>query len=292
LAAAIFLEPRDSPFFLGISFSGVGGPANAPRNKACNRWCADSDLVMSDTPNTPYFKSALVDALLGHERWSWNQKYHPGLKDHMHALGVISANFNDLEVSLFFLFYYYLNDPQSKAPGLIFGGLDNKKRINIIKSFAEGYESPGEIRDLVFRFVDGFDICSENRHSLMHSSVTGEINALIPTPDLSLKKHSRSNFGSQTFANVDLKRLRKIADEIYAYDIFGFGIYIYLQARRNGGKIILAGETKSPSLPVIIPLPDKLILLPPPVQSSDQQPLQSLPEADEPSQVTDRSKDT
>lgn len=31
------LTPRDSPFFFGIAFSGVGGPTNAPRNIRCNR---------------------------------------------------------------------------------------------------------------------------------------------------------------------------------------------------------------------------------------------------------------
>ncbi len=59
LLAFLALLVRDSPFFLGISFSGVGGPANAPRNVALSRraasclvsWSGDFAMPLKFTPN-------------------------------------------------------------------------------------------------------------------------------------------------------------------------------------------------------------------------------------------------
>ena len=71
--------------------------------------------------------------------WSWDWKFHRSLEHHMHAIGVISVNYNDLEVALFLLFHYIFNDYQSRVPQLLFAQLSNQRRTDYMREFCSSY---------------------------------------------------------------------------------------------------------------------------------------------------------
>jgi hypothetical protein len=57
--------------------------------------------------------------------------YEVGPRKHIHALGVVAANYNQLEVSLFLLFGRYTQLGVGPALSL-FGSLSNNLRLNLL----------------------------------------------------------------------------------------------------------------------------------------------------------------
>ena len=217
---------------------------------------------MTDDPSS---KKSLVQILLENfptvKPWSWDWKFHRNLEQHMHALGVIGINYNDLEHTLYLLFHYFLNDYQSRVPSILFAQLRNDRRLNYMKEFCKSYHS-GLQKRTIDRFLDGFAICADNRNILMHSSIPDTRNvADAADPAIILHKRAQGNYSSiSRIEDMTVTRLRQIADEIVTYERFGFGLYIFLLAQKAGGTIKFGDRVERPTLPEIPPLPEKLIL--------------------------------
>src|SRR5437868_6357932 len=113
--------------------------------------------MADDKPS--YNRDAMVAALLGEELWPPFHKLDSGVKDHMHALGVIITNYNALEVSLFLFFYYYINDAATDVPRIIFTRLNNQQRVDVVGRYLEALEKEAPVSERVKAFLTGYNVC-------------------------------------------------------------------------------------------------------------------------------------
>jgi hypothetical protein len=122
------------------------------------------------TPNEKPIADELAQSC--DEDWSWTRNYNPALFQHMHALGVIAANYNRLEDELRFLIYLFLDGGHRRllrADVYIFEHLNNADRIGLLEQFYKEKLSGTELADYLDWFVLGYRTCAENRNMLMHS---------------------------------------------------------------------------------------------------------------------------
>jgi hypothetical protein len=180
----------------------------------------------------------LLAALLQQEEiWSWHANYHPSLRDHMHALGVAVANYNGLEYIFQTLFEYYTGFEYLAAAQQLFSHLGtNQKRIDVLRRLITYKErkNPDVIDGLEY-FLEGFDICAENRNLLMH----GRIFEGTTRTDLVLQKYARKDPTKLNYMHLTVSNIRKVADEFSGYETYGARVYLWLVARRNGGRLTL-----------------------------------------------------
>jgi hypothetical protein len=145
-----------------------------------------------------------------------------GRREHYHALGVIAAAFNLLEHRFLGLFLLYVGFDERTA--WLFRRLnDNALRSDILRrAVDDGGETP-DIIDRVHRFRAGFAQCAENRNILMHSLTT-----TIQTEgrmDLIFNKANREKPLEPNRFIMDIAALRRVAEEMNVYSVFGKEIY-------------------------------------------------------------------
>jgi hypothetical protein len=178
--------------------------------------------------------------------------YHIGQKNHLHALGVITASYNQLEFTFFVFFMRYLLLPEDVAQR-IFALLSNANRIELLTDAVKAL--PDEtIRERLLYFIEGFEILVETRNFLAHSHTM--LND--PTQEhLTFGKGSRRQPGLWSYAHMKLEDLRQVADEIRAFHTYGSGLDAWITARRTGGRLDFGGGVvwhpplpDKPSLPV------------------------------------------
>jgi hypothetical protein len=159
--------------------------------------------------------------------WEWSGDYYgPGLSDHLHALGVVAANYNSLEGILYSIFSFYFRD-QERA-GILFSQLRNNIRLDTLRAVAEGYESDPKVLEAVLYFSKCFHICSDNRNLLMHSIVDMvEIGDTI----LSLLKGAKNAPRDYKNLRFDAPTLRRTADEIWCLEHYGIDLVFFLLTR-------------------------------------------------------------
>jgi hypothetical protein len=199
------------------------------------------------------------------QNWSWTRNYNPGLLEHMHALGVIAANYNRLESELRLLLNLFIGDAMYKAHAgnYIFERLSNAQRLDLLKQLYNSAVGGFELAARLDWFVSGYGVCAENRNILMHSETSSDqANALQIASTLELRKYSKNNPGSLNFISLKLSELRNVADDIDRFTQYGLDLAICEIARRSGGKINLAGREIQPSLPDKPPEPIHLTLAP------------------------------
>jgi hypothetical protein len=98
--------------------------------------------------------------------------YDTGPHDHMHALGVISVNYNLFERSLFRLFDHYVSDRLIyEERSYWFRSYDNEQRIAAIQFFSNMWEQEQEVRDCLDHLVRYWFVVTEKRHLLLHSAL-------------------------------------------------------------------------------------------------------------------------
>jgi hypothetical protein len=209
----------------------------------------------------------LYAALMGDEKpWSWSWKYNPNLKEHMHALGVIAANYNELEGRFYGLFYLTLG--RFEIGKIIFSKLNNTERIDIALRVAE--TEPASFRDRYIHFITGYGVATDNRNILMHSKAHNagpldfETNAPnIAVSQLTLAKPSRKSMDENNFISLDASELRSVADEMAEFSMFGWGLFYWRLAFIRGGTITWNdGTTATPPLPDKPTAPRRLVLSP------------------------------
>jgi hypothetical protein len=187
--------------------------------------------------------------------WDWSGDYYgPGLADHMHALGVVAANYNSLEMLLYSLFCEYLG--RSDESALLFSQFKNNYRIDTLKAALKAYESDSAVAEAMQYFVKCFNICSDNRNLLMHSLVNEvDLNAT----ELNLRKSSRSNPEKFTQLKFAVSPIRRVADDIWSVEYYGGDLFFYLLTRR--GEMKPDEPHARTTLPEKPALPDNLSLL-------------------------------
>jgi len=102
----------------------------------------------------PKLRGLYAALLAGEKPWSWDWKYNPNLKEHMHALGVIAANYNELEGRFYGLFY--LTFDRFEIGKIVFSKLNNAERMDIALRIAEN--EPESFRDRYIHFINAYGI--------------------------------------------------------------------------------------------------------------------------------------
>lgn len=208
---------------------------------------------------TPVNRGLYAALLLDEKTWSWNWRYNPSLKDHMHALGVIAANYNDLEGQFYRLFYVIMSDMD--AGKLIFSKLNNAERMEVALKLGE-HTSP-TFRTLFEYFISGFGTLHENRNILMHSKAHNALDKELDISHITLAKQSKRSPHENNFVSLDIQELRTIADDMANFSTFGFDLFMWRLALAVGGTITWAdGTSLTPTLPERPLAPRKLVLSP------------------------------
>ena len=184
----------------------------------------------------------------------WDE-YRIEHKDHIHALGVIVSTYNSLEFTLFFFFcrYHQIRPPIGQS---IFAGLNNYQRVNFTRNKLNESNEDDRSKGWVNHFLSAYDIVTENKNFLVHSSV------IINTTEqehITFGKGSKTQPNNWSFAHMTVDDLRKVAEEIGTLHEFGTAVQAWLEARETGGSFRLQGKAVwTPPLPETPPLPDRL----------------------------------
>jgi hypothetical protein len=219
--------------------------------------------------------TGLWDAIMG-GAGDWYFRHYPNHRDHMQALGVIAAKYNDLEGAFYRLFLVTMHN--MNVGKLVFAKLNNAERVTVAKKAAE--TEPLEFRLLLEYFLSGFGILAENRNILMHSKAhnAGALESLGQS-HLTLAKAAKSNPDENNFVNLEVKDLRAIADDMANFSDFGFDLFLWRIALVTGGTISWGdGKTTTPTLPEKPLAPRKLTPSPQEVQTTASPPQQSSAE--------------
>lgn len=194
--------------------------------------------------------------------------WHIGQADHLHALGVITSAFNQLEfVLLLFFMRFVVSEP--KAAQRIFALLSNYNTSDLVRDALESKEEHVAARESSLHFLRGFDILEWNRNFLAHSH---SIMNNPEQPHLTFGKGSRNKPNEWSFAHMSLPDIRRVADDIHDFWLFGSHINRWLVGR---GKLIFSdGHCETVELPDKPPLPNKLTTVPNGVVEKQDTPLQ------------------
>jgi hypothetical protein len=133
--------------------------------------------------------------------------YITGPPKHVHALGVISLNFNIFESSWITLLAPYAGEETARF--LLLGKTPDEWRIATVRHYATRHEGDPDILKRIFEIADAYAICAENRHILMHSK---QFFALNKMDRLSVWKHS--NQGNILRFHFHHNQLRRVADDM------------------------------------------------------------------------------
>jgi hypothetical protein len=166
--------------------------------------------------------SLLAEALLK-DLWP---HYATGPKDHMHALGVISVNFNLFETSLIAIFaqpFIRAGVPRDECSRL-FGGYSNEQRLDVMRTMYRGRGWSDEARDHIEHLIGYWSACFQNRNLLMHAHLqlpkhSQLLYAFLDPAEahLSLQKpREKKNWSQYISMRLSLPHLRAIADQMYA----------------------------------------------------------------------------
>lgn len=152
--------------------------------------------------------------------------YYVGSPNFIHALGVISANYNLLEYEFRRFFRMYTRLPHSTSTQ-IFMTTTNETRANLLKMCLEESAHPARIRNRVLRFVEGYLACAQNRNILMHSQTIPIIASSGWQPVHFRKMSKKAPFKLNTYA-PGLKSLRSIADAMHEFQAFGHELLMHV----------------------------------------------------------------
>jgi len=185
--------------------------------------------------------------------------YHIGQRDHLHALGVITASYNQLEF-VFLMFFMRHLSLDSVSAQRIFALLSNPHRIDLTRDAVEATEKDPSKKEMILYFIKGFETLANTRNFLAHSHTIFNDPA---QEHLTFGKGSKRQPDRWSFAHMKLGDLRHVAEDMMAFRTYGFELDWWLIAQRSGGTIIFpGGQTDTPALPEKPPLPEALISVP------------------------------
>jgi hypothetical protein len=174
--------------------------------------------------------------------------YGTGPTKHVHALGVISLNFNMYEAALQVFLEFYID---KATADFLFDKMSNERRVEAIHHFVSLKEKDPKIVELVEHSLSHYAKCFQNRNSLLHSKQY----FAVSLPDLlSLEKRSKGAKPFMTFY-LELTELRRVADEMMDGVFFVTDIWRVVDFRDREPNDRRTATFKTPSMPSPIQLP-------------------------------------
>ena len=154
--------------------------------------------------------------------------YEVGQPKHVHALGVVAAQYNGLESSLLALLYDYTG-LSAETTQWLFSHTSNNVRLELLKRCVNERESDPYMKNYVLHFADWFDVCSANRNVLMHSivSVTDEAT-------LNFTKSSRNDPRKINAVDLSIEDIRRVADDITVAEGMGLRLHTRFISTKSG----------------------------------------------------------
>lgn len=152
--------------------------------------------------------------------------YYVGTDSFVHAIGILSANYNLLEFQLMRLFKVYtINHPIAST--LLFNSINNHNRLTIIKIIAPDSSHPLRVRNRVVEFCKGFNGCATNRNILMHSQMIPIIQD-DGTYEVQFKKMPNKPPFEENIYAPSIDELRAIADAVKRFEQFGHKLFMHI----------------------------------------------------------------
>jgi hypothetical protein len=171
---------------------------------------------------------------------------------HVHAIGILSANFNDLENQLLGFLILYDGAPEDVV-SYLFEKVPTETRLVWLRGLADVREPRHpQLADCIKAFATAYKACADNRNLIVHS----RINAYFAPEDaLMLSKRGRSH-GRESHRDVSLEVIRRVADEIHSWSRFGSHVLAFLHRRRRAARqakhkragVRLVGPTTLPEI--------------------------------------------
>jgi hypothetical protein len=171
--------------------------------------------------------------------------YNSGSSKHVHALGVVSVNYNRLEWILLTFHVHFLGADHS-VTNLIFQKTPTNVRLQVLDQLAARTVTDPEIRDHIKHFIKGYGLCANNRHVLMHSQLL-----LGRDSDEVFPATKFSKAGKLASYEFTLSDIRRVADEIFEWGTYG-GLtvsYAFWKRRRVMRGAAPPKSPKKPALP-------------------------------------------
>lgn len=153
-------------------------------------------------------------------RWP---RYPAGPEKHLHALGVVTVNYNVFEIGLEKLLEHYANKEVSEY---FFARLNNEERLRALKHFAQLRERDAAIVERIEHLVTYFRACTSNRNILVHSRYS---DGTYPEHVLALEKNASGEPSRLLYFQLLLPDLRRVADQIMWGVDFLKAILAYVQ---------------------------------------------------------------
>jgi hypothetical protein len=148
-----------------------------------------------------------------------------GRADYIFALGVLAANFNELEHALGIHFSTHLRITYEPTQ-LIFARSDNALRIKIIQGCLDGMPYTKREKTAIQHFLRGYAICAENRNILLHSHVWPTNG---PGSRTAFYKISKKDVWLINRYDPSITVLRAIADAMHAFSEYGSDLALMIR---------------------------------------------------------------
>ncbi len=197
------------------------------------------------------------------EDWNTTTSLHASAK-HVHALGAITLLYNDLEHGMSYVFSECISLAQSLSDS-IYARLTNKERVDLLRELIAAKERDKSVAEACLHGIKCFEICAENRNTVMHLIQTWSDNR---AQNILHAKKRNSDKSREIFYRISSDQLRQVADDILATRQFMRGVVMYLYWRQLQVSGQLKGHELEGRLPNTLPdkppQPCKLNPLPPP----------------------------
>jgi hypothetical protein len=143
-------------------------------------------------------------------------KYQIGPRESIFALGVVGVKYAQLEFALSGIFATTLGISMSLG-SIMMPKLTNHIRLQLLRERLPSCLWSEEVQDMVYHFIQAFNICADNRNLLMHSNI-----ASMSQDAIILYKTTRE--GKTVLCNPELRELRQVADEMESYFNYGLAL--------------------------------------------------------------------
>lgn len=153
--------------------------------------------------------------------------YKIGSRDHLHAVGVLIANWAEVEQSYQTLFQFMFSG-QFNLGIRTFELLGNDGRAALIREECTAQAQP-QFEDHLSHFLKCAAICKENRNAIAHAH-------FLPSqdPEFVVLDKGRDRAASQMkFYRFTVEAIRAMADETYVVAHYGREIWVYMELART-----------------------------------------------------------
>ena len=179
--------------------SGLGRVFRPPRSAASKRAFASF---------AEYLSGDLLVMFDDNDKWPLPD-YITGPTKHLHALGVVSLNFNIFESLWASLLSHYIG--WQTASFLLSGRVTDEWRVAVTRHYANLKEKELPILSRIELVANAYSICAENRNILMHSK---QFFSGLKANEDRLSMLKKSNDGNILKFHFRLEQLRGVADDM------------------------------------------------------------------------------